>query len=60
METAGTQNPGAAGAVSPIRIALRAKEVSVVCMQYVNGTVELCYNLQKLDSGAVGGVSQPV
>lgn len=31
----------------------------MVCMQYVNGTVELCYNLQKLDSGAVGAYLNP-
>lgn len=31
----------------------------MVCMKYVNGTVELCYNLQKLDSGAVGAYLNP-
>lgn len=31
----------------------------MVCMKYVNGTVELCYDLQRLDGGAVGAYLNP-
>lgn len=31
----------------------------MVCMRYVNGTVELCYDVQKLDNGEVGAYLNP-